>query len=185
MLGYTAGKGAGGGGDITTQSLNVTENGTYRAPAGKAYTPVNVNVPQTVTEPLSVSANGVYTPEAGKAYGPVSVAVPQTEIEELNVSENGTYTPVSGKAYGPVKVNVPATEPNLQNKTVTITENGSSSVTADSGYDGLSDVQVNVVVPQMDTSATAVESVVLAPYTFFANGERHTGTMQDGEELSF
>ena len=32
-------------GDITTESLSVTENGTYTAPQGKAYTPVNVNVP--------------------------------------------------------------------------------------------------------------------------------------------
>lgn len=32
-------------GDITTESLSVTANGTYTAPSGKAYTPVNVNVP--------------------------------------------------------------------------------------------------------------------------------------------
>lgn len=35
----------GGGGDITTQALTVTANGTYNAPLGKAYTPVTVNVP--------------------------------------------------------------------------------------------------------------------------------------------
>ena len=34
----------GGGGDITTEALNVTANGQYTAPQGKAYTPVNVNV---------------------------------------------------------------------------------------------------------------------------------------------
>ncbi len=31
-------------GDITTESLNVTENGTYTAPSGKAYSPVTVEV---------------------------------------------------------------------------------------------------------------------------------------------
>ena len=31
-------------GDITTESLSVTENGTYTAPSGKAYTPVTVSV---------------------------------------------------------------------------------------------------------------------------------------------
>ena len=36
---------ASGGGDITTEALNVTQNGTYTAPSGKAYTPVAVNVP--------------------------------------------------------------------------------------------------------------------------------------------
>lgn len=37
--------GSGGGGDITVESLSVTENDTYTAPAGKAYSPVVVNVP--------------------------------------------------------------------------------------------------------------------------------------------
>lgn len=35
---------AGGQGEITTEGLSVTENGTYTAPEGKAYTPVVVNV---------------------------------------------------------------------------------------------------------------------------------------------
>ena len=34
----------GGGGDITTEALNVTANGQYTAPQGKAYTPVNVDI---------------------------------------------------------------------------------------------------------------------------------------------
>lgn len=36
--------GGGGGGDITVESLTVTENGTYTAQEGKAYSPVTVNV---------------------------------------------------------------------------------------------------------------------------------------------
>ena len=32
------------GGDITVESLSVTQNGTYTAPTGKAYSPVSVNV---------------------------------------------------------------------------------------------------------------------------------------------
>jgi len=36
--------GGGGGGDITVESLSVTENGTYTAPSGKAYNPVTVEV---------------------------------------------------------------------------------------------------------------------------------------------
>lgn len=34
----------GGGGDITVESLSVTQNGTYTAPQGKAYSPVTVEV---------------------------------------------------------------------------------------------------------------------------------------------
>lgn len=36
--------GGGGGGDITVESLSVTENGEYTAPTGKAYSPVTVDV---------------------------------------------------------------------------------------------------------------------------------------------
>ena len=67
---------SGGGSDISVQPLSVTENGTYTAESGQAYSPVAVNVPQTEVEPLTVNANGTYTPESGTAYGPVTVNVP-------------------------------------------------------------------------------------------------------------
>ena len=38
-----------GGGDITVESLTATENKTYTAPEGKAYSPVIVNVPSNFT----------------------------------------------------------------------------------------------------------------------------------------
>lgn len=38
------GTGSGGGGGITVEALSVTQNGTYTAPTGKAYSPVTVNV---------------------------------------------------------------------------------------------------------------------------------------------
>ena len=38
-----------GGGDITVEALSVTENGTYTAESGKAYSPVTVNVPSDLT----------------------------------------------------------------------------------------------------------------------------------------
>ena len=37
-----------GSGSVTVEALNVTQNGTYTAPTGKAYSPVTANVP-TVT----------------------------------------------------------------------------------------------------------------------------------------
>lgn len=48
LMGYGAGKAAGGGGgDVTVQEKNITSNGTYRAPSGTAFNPVNVSVPNT------------------------------------------------------------------------------------------------------------------------------------------
>ena len=99
--------GGGGGGDITVESLSVSQNGTYTATTGKAYSPVTVAVPQTTVSSLSVTENGTYTATAGTAYSPISVAVPQTTVTSLSVTENGTYTATEGTAYSPVTVNVP------------------------------------------------------------------------------
>lgn len=45
LLGKQAGSGGGGGG-VTVEPLSVSENGTYTAPSGKAYSPVSVAVPE-------------------------------------------------------------------------------------------------------------------------------------------
>lgn len=42
--GYIVLPSTGGGGNITVEALSVTQNGTYTAPTGKAYSPVTVNV---------------------------------------------------------------------------------------------------------------------------------------------
>ena len=44
------GQNIGGGSSVTVKSLTATENKTYTAPEGKAYSPVTVNVPSTPTE---------------------------------------------------------------------------------------------------------------------------------------
>ena len=49
-----------GGGDITVEALSVTENGTYTAPSGKAYSPVTVNVPSDFSTATITIANGAY-----------------------------------------------------------------------------------------------------------------------------
>ena len=41
--------GGGGGGGVKAEALSVSANGDYTAPAGKAYTPVHVDVPNSYT----------------------------------------------------------------------------------------------------------------------------------------
>lgn len=63
-------------GGVTVESFSINQNGTYVAPAGKAYSPVTVAVPETTIESLSVTDNGTYTAISGKAFSPVVVNVP-------------------------------------------------------------------------------------------------------------
>ncbi len=57
---------------VTTEPLTVTENGTYEAEEGKAYTPVTVNVPQP-SGSISITENGTYD-VADKAEAVVEVS---------------------------------------------------------------------------------------------------------------
>lgn len=70
-----------------------------------------------------------------------------TTINSLEVTTNGTYTAPTGTAYSPVTVNVPTTTINNQNKSLAISPTESAqtkTVTADSGYTGLGEVEVTV-----------------------------------------
>ena len=60
--------------------------------------------------------------------------------EILNVIDVNNYGIQKMKSEG-------GSEVNLQSKEVTITQNGTTTVTADTGYDGLSEVEVEVNVP--------------------------------------
>lgn len=63
------------------------------------------------------------------------------------ITANGTYDPEDDNAdgYSEVTVNVPSGSPNLQAKTNVAPTESSQTITADSGYDGLSSVQINAV----------------------------------------
>ena len=59
-----------------------------------------------------------------------------------SISANGTGIDVA--EYASVDVSVPSGQPNLQSKTHNVSSAGTATVTADSGYDGLSSVSVSV-----------------------------------------
>lgn len=102
-------KGGGGGGDIDVDSLTVTENGTYSASSGHAYSPVVVSVPTsgiTPTGTTDISSNGIYD-VTNFASASVSVPAASPSISALTVTENGTYSvPAGVDGYNPVTVSV-------------------------------------------------------------------------------
>ena len=74
--------------------------------------------------------------------GNVLVSAVPSEIK--NIVSNGTYTPSTGKWFSSVTVNVPSDTIELQEKTVTPSEN-LQTVNPDNGYGGLSSVKVNPI----------------------------------------
>ncbi len=106
----------------------------------------------------------------------ITIIEPSRYALTLNVSDNGTYTPSSGYAYTQVNVNVPASTPTLQSKTATPTES-IQTITPDSGYDGLSSVQINAVSStyvgseigrKSSTDLTASGATITAPAGYYS-----------------
>ena len=113
--------GPGGGGEITRERLDVDQNGTFTAPAGKAYTPVVVAVPNSyaAADEGKVVKNGALAAQGSATVtengtvdtteiSAVTVAVPVPVLEALSATANGTYTPTAGHAFNSAVVNVPS-----------------------------------------------------------------------------
>ena len=112
--------GGGGGGGAEVEPLSVTENGTYTADAGKAYSPVTVAVPNSYlqsdegkvvynsklvpqTPHTMVTSNGTIDTTINNS---VEVAVPASAVDAgtKEISTNGTHDVVG---YASARVNVP------------------------------------------------------------------------------
>ena len=119
----------------------------------------------------SISSNGTYTASSDSlgGYSQVSVSVPNTysASDEGKVVDNGalvsqtTATYNTNNTYDTTKIKtvtvaVPSVSPNLQAKTNINPSTSSQTIQADTGYDGLSSVQINAMPTQtLPTSASS------------------------------
>lgn len=127
-------------------TMNINEDNT----SGDINITINANIearPNLQEKTVSISENGDYSVEPdenkeGLSKVSLHVAVPEgSAYGTINITENGTHDVTD---YASAEVDV---QPNLQSKSVTITENGSQTVTPGTGKDGLSSVAITVNVP--------------------------------------
>ena len=84
---------------------------------------------------------------------------PSTTTTTLTATANGTYSDQQGRTYSEVTVAVPSSAPSLQAKSATPTTS-QQTITADSGYDGLSQVTVNAMPTGTAGTPTATKGTV-------------------------
>ncbi len=93
--------------------------------------------------------------------GTITIVRPSEFARTLTATVNGTYEPEYGDySYTKVIVNVPSSSPNLQAKTNIAPTTSSQTITADSGYDGLSSVQINAMPTGTEGTPTATKGTV-------------------------
>lgn len=94
--------------------------------------------------------------------------------DTIEITENGQY---NVEDYETADVNVSGGQANLQSKDVTITTNGTTTIEPDTGYDGLSDVDVTVsgILDTSDANATADNIEI--DKTAYVNGQKLTGNV--------
>ena len=97
---------------------------------------------------IQITTNGTHN-VATYASAEVNVSSSSPSLQSKTITANGTYAALDDDldGYSSVTVNVPTPTPSLQTKTISFTPTTSSqsrTVTADSGYDGLEQVNVSV-----------------------------------------
>jgi hypothetical protein len=152
---------------MKTYDIYAKQNGSWVRKGVQGDTPEGCIKPEGE---LSITENGRYdVTDKATAIVNVPAIVPNLITKEVTV--NGTYkaTNEGADGYSEFTVNVEGGETTLTTKE--ITENGTYDPSND-GADGYSSVTVKVA-----TDATATSETVLAPYTFYANGTKSTGTI--------
>ena len=123
---------------------------------------VTINAIQTETKNVkSTTSSQTITPSSNKFINEVVVEPIVLETKNVTPSTSTqTITPTSGKD-GISQVNVSAI--NLQNKSVEITTNTTTNISADSGYDGLGQVSVTTNVPSVNISDYLFDTITENP----------------------
>lgn len=145
--------------EAPTPDISVSDSGVITATVSNSKGYQAGATTKTSTQQLTTQGEKVITPNDSiqtavntgvYTTGPITVsAVP---VETKTITANGTYSPSAGKYFSSVEVAIAGDTPTYQSKTVS-PSTSIQTVTADEGYDALSDVIVNAI--QTETKSVA------------------------------
>ena len=134
-----------------TPTVSVSASGTITASVENPYGYQASNTTKTATTNLSTQDAKTITPNDSTqiavdsgVYTTGATTVSAVPTETKKITANGTYSPSAGKYFSSVEVASAGDTPTYQSKTV-FPSTSVQTVTADSGYDALSDVTVNAI----------------------------------------
>lgn len=135
----------------------------------------------------STGETQTFTPDAGKYFNGIVVnSFDVQPVKNVNITDNHTSVQIRAdegydNAIAGVDITVNTT-PDLQNKTVNVNQNGSSTIQADSQYEGLGEVSVNVnVQPALQNKSvtpTTSQQVISADNNYDGLNEVTVGAIQ-------
>ena len=154
--------------EAPTPDISVSDSGVITATVSNSKGYQAGATTKTSTQQLTTQGEKVITPNDSiqtavntgvYTTGPITVsAVP---AETKTITANGTYSPSAGKYFSSVEVAIAGDTPTYQSKTVS-PSTSTQTVTADEGYDALSDVIINAIQTETKsvTPTTSTQKVI-------------------------
>ena len=134
-----------------TPDISVSSDGLIAASVSNPKGYQAGSTTKTATQQLTTKGATTITPSSASqiainsgVYTTGKITVSAVPTETKKITANGTYSPSAGKYFSSVEVAIAGDTPTYQSKTVS-PSTSVQTVTADSGYDALSDVTVNAI----------------------------------------
>ena len=134
-----------------TPDISVSSDGLIAASISNPKGYQAESTTKTATQQLTTKGATTITPSSASqiavnsgVYTTGKITVSAVPTETKKITANGTYSPSAGKYFSSVEVAIAGDTPTYQSKTIS-PSTSVQTVTADSGYDALSDVTVNAI----------------------------------------